>query len=138
MRASRKIFLSFRPQGAGEMGLTRKICGRKVILACGLRAKTHFGLRVAGDPPPRNSGGGGCTRVGGLTKKLQALDISVNKSFKSKLRAKWEEWMINTAKHTYTRSGKMRHASLQEVCNWIVESWKDMTPECILSVLGER
>lgn len=70
---------------------------------------------------------------GGLTKKLQALDISVNKSFKSKLRAKWEEWMINTAKHTYTSSGKMRHASLQEVCNWIVESWKDVTPECILN-----
>ena len=58
LRASRKIFLSFRPQGAGEMGLTRKICGRKVILACGLRAKTHFGLRVAGDPSPKFGGGG--------------------------------------------------------------------------------
>ena len=71
LRANRKIFLSFRPQGAGEMGLTRKICGRKVILACGLRAKTHFGLRVAGDPPEIRGGlGGVCTRVKGTSLNL--------------------------------------------------------------------
>ena len=30
---------------------------------------------------------------GGLTKKLQPLDIAVNKPFKDQLRAKWENWM---------------------------------------------
>ena len=30
---------------------------------------------------------------GGLTKKLQPLDIAVNKTFKDQLRAKWENWM---------------------------------------------
>jgi hypothetical protein len=31
---------------------------------------------------------------GGLTKKLQPLEITGNKPFKDQLRAKWENWMI--------------------------------------------
>ncbi|KAG8238129.1 hypothetical protein J437_LFUL012743 [Ladona fulva] len=44
---------------------------------------------------------------GGLTKELQPLDLTVNKSFQSKLHAKWEEWMI-AGVHEYTNSGKMK------------------------------
>jgi hypothetical protein len=66
----------------------------------------------------------------GLTKKLQPLDLSVNKSFKSKMRTKWEKWMVN-GYHSFTKSGIMRRASYAEVCNWIIESWKDITTDCI-------
>lgn len=33
--------------------------------------------------------------------------------------------------HSYTKSGKMRKASLIDVCNWIIKSWKEITPLCI-------
>ena len=68
---------------------------------------------------------------GGLTKKLQPLDISVNRSFKCHLRQQWENWMLNNAVHTFTPGGKMRHASLVEVCQWVITSWEAVTAECI-------
>lgn len=67
---------------------------------------------------------------GRMTKKLQPLDLSVNKSFKSKMREKWEKWMVDGI-HSFTKSGKMRRASYSTVCNWIVKSWSEITPECI-------
>uniref|UniRef100_A0A914CLE3 DDE-1 domain-containing protein n=1 Tax=Acrobeloides nanus TaxID=290746 RepID=A0A914CLE3_9BILA len=70
---------------------------------------------------------------GGLTKKTSTLDISVNKSFKNKLQTQWEQWMIDTNSYTYTKSGQMRHATYLEVCNWIIKSWKEVTPTCIMN-----
>jgi hypothetical protein len=67
---------------------------------------------------------------GGLTKLLQALDISVNKSFKSKIRKNWEKWMIS-GYHEFTKWGKIKRASYAEVCRWIETSWSEITPECI-------
>ena len=40
---------------------------------------------------------------GGLTKKLQPLDISVNWSFKNHVRKEWEEWMSGGI-HTFTET----------------------------------
>ncbi|GFV32053.1 pogo transposable element with KRAB [Trichonephila clavipes] len=37
---------------------------------------------------------------GGLTKKLQPLDVSINRSFKSKVRKLWEQWMSDGEKRT--------------------------------------
>jgi hypothetical protein len=67
---------------------------------------------------------------GGLTKKLQPLDLTVNKSFKSKLRNKWEKWMIE-GYHTFTKNGNIRRATCSRVCNWIKESWDEISIECI-------
>jgi hypothetical protein len=68
---------------------------------------------------------------GGLTKKLQPLDLTVNKSFKSKIRRKWEDWMVKDEEHTFTKNNKQRRASYSLVCKWIVDCWKEITPECI-------
>ena len=54
---------------------------------------------------------------------LQPLDISVNRSFKAKIREQWEKWMVEGI-HTYTATGKMRRASYSEVCEWIVKAWE--------------
>ena len=67
---------------------------------------------------------------GGLTKKLQPLNLSVNKSFKSKLKDKWEEWMSGED-HTFTKSGNQRRASYSQTCRWIKETWDEITIDCI-------
>ena len=60
---------------------------------------------------------------GGTTKFLQPLDISVNRPFKVHMRALWEKWMSD-GEHSFTKTGRMRRATLPEVCSWIVESWR--------------
>lgn len=60
---------------------------------------------------------------GGLTKKSQPLDISVNRSFKNHVCEEWEKWMSEGI-HTFTETGKMRRATHAEVCNWVIRAWK--------------
>ncbi|KAF8774264.1 Pogo transposable element with KRAB domain like protein [Argiope bruennichi] len=69
---------------------------------------------------------------GGLTKILQPLDISVNKSFKSHVRACWENWMSESL-HTFTKGGNMRRASYTEVAEWVDKSWKSVKVSTIRS-----
>jgi hypothetical protein len=59
---------------------------------------------------------------GRLTKKIQSLDLSVNKSFKSKLCSTWKRWMMTGVKD-YTELGKIKSVSYEEISQWIVESW---------------
>jgi hypothetical protein len=44
---------------------------------------------------------------GSLTKKLQPLDITVNKPFKDRLRAKWENWIMGSIRE-YNKTGRMK------------------------------
>jgi hypothetical protein len=62
----------------------------------------------------------------GLTKKIQPLDLSVNKSFKSKLRSTWERWMM-TGVNDCTESGKIKRVSYEDINRWILESWQAVT-----------
>ena len=60
---------------------------------------------------------------GGLTKKLQPLDISVNPSFKNHIREEWKKWMSQGI-HTLTATPKMRRATHEEVSNWVIRAWR--------------
>lgn len=73
---------------------------------------------------------------GGLTKILQPLDISVNRSFKVKLRKIWESWMSD-GEHSFTKTGRMRRASYAEVCDWVAEAWNDVKSETIRNGFGK-
>ncbi|KAF4801210.1 Pogo transposable element with KRAB [Turdus rufiventris] len=59
--------------------------------------------------------------LGGLTKEVQPLDISVICSFKAKLRLLWENWMVE-GEHSYTNTGRLRQASYATVCQWILDA----------------
>ena len=67
---------------------------------------------------------------GGMTKLLQPLDISVNKSFKSRIRLNWEKWM-NQDKKEFTKSGRRKRATYAEVCKWVIDSWNYITSDTI-------
>ena len=68
----------------------------------------------------------------GLTKKLQPLDLTVNRSFKEKMRQKWEDWMIEEA-HEYTKSGRIKRISYSGICKWIVDSWNEVEESCVIN-----
>ena len=69
---------------------------------------------------------------GGLTCKLQPLDLTVNRVFKDRMRYIWEKWMTE-GDHTFTKSGRMRRASYQEVCAWVGQAWKEVPTSVIQS-----
>ncbi|KAF4796466.1 hypothetical protein TURU_083997 [Turdus rufiventris] len=60
--------------------------------------------------------------LGGFTKEVQPLDISVIHSFKAKLQITWENWMVE-GDHSFTKTRRLRRASYATVCQWIVDAW---------------
>lgn len=69
---------------------------------------------------------------GGLTCKLQPLDVSVNHPFKTFVREEWDKWMTS-GEHTYTPAGRQRRATYVEVCNWVIAAWKKVKVSTILN-----
>ena len=67
---------------------------------------------------------------GGLTSLVQPLDVCLNKPFKDRLREKWMTWMMSGEK-TFTPGGQLRAASLVTVCQWVKESWQELSKEMV-------
>ncbi|KII69962.1 hypothetical protein RF11_07747 [Thelohanellus kitauei] len=61
---------------------------------------------------------------GGLTRLLQPLDISANKSFKSKLRSTWEEFMTTLCLDFRENGKHIKKASYATIVNWINFPWE--------------
>ncbi|CAC5359288.1 unnamed protein product [Mytilus coruscus] len=66
----------------------------------------------------------------GMTKLLQPLDISVNRTFKMRMRSQWEKWMTSGEK-SFTATDRLRRASLQEVAAWVANSAKSVPKTCV-------
>ena len=67
---------------------------------------------------------------GGLTSLVQPLDVCLNKPFKDRLREKWMTWMMSGEK-TFTPGGQLRASSLVTVCQWVKESWQELSKEMV-------
>ena len=46
------------------------------------------------------------------------------------MRQQWEDWLANGEKE-FTRSGRRKRASYEQVANWVVEAWQDIPREMI-------
>lgn len=69
---------------------------------------------------------------GGLTCKLQPLDVAVNHPFKALVREEWNRWMTS-GKHTFTPAGWQRRATYVEVCNWVIRAWDKVKVSAIVN-----
>uniref|UniRef100_K7G812 HTH CENPB-type domain-containing protein n=1 Tax=Pelodiscus sinensis TaxID=13735 RepID=K7G812_PELSI len=69
---------------------------------------------------------------GGLTSKLQLLDVTVNHPFTCFIREEWDNWMTN-GEHTFTPAGRQRRATYVEVCRWVLAAWDRIKLATILN-----
>ncbi|KAF4787594.1 pogo transposable element with KRAB domain-like protein [Turdus rufiventris] len=69
--------------------------------------------------------------LGGFTKEVQPLDISVIRSFKAKLQITWENWMVE-GEHSFTKTGRLHRASYATVCQWIVDAWHKVSTRTVI------
>lgn len=58
------------------------------------------------------------------------LDVYINKSFKDKMRNEYLKWMEG-ADVEFTKSGKRKRASYEEVASWVQRAWDQIDPEMV-------
>lgn len=70
---------------------------------------------------------------GGLTSKVQPLDLCVNRSFKNMLRKEWNAWMTSFESQILTKGGKIKRPSYSTIALWVSKSWKALKTHVILN-----
>ena len=68
---------------------------------------------------------------GGCTKYIQAPDVSWNKPFKAYCTEKYDEWLETVGIHQITDCRNMKPPPRSTIVNWILESWKELSPDLI-------
>jgi hypothetical protein len=58
------------------------------------------------------------------------MDVSINKSFKDRLRQQYLTWIVDPAREL-TETGKIKCAAPSEVARWVLAAWKAI-PESII------
>jgi len=71
---------------------------------------------------------------GGLTTKLQPLDVSVNKPFKVFMHEERAKW-IEVPAHHVTPAGRVKRPLISNVCEWVKNSWQRVKRETIVKSL---
>jgi hypothetical protein len=67
---------------------------------------------------------------GGMTSVLQPMDVSINKTFKDRLKQQYLTWIADPAREV-TEPGKIKRAAPSEVAQWVLAAWKAI-PESII------
>ena len=63
--------------------------------------------------------------------QLQPLDVSVNKPFKDLMEKEWTLWM-QSAGNDLTSTGRIKKASIAQVCDWTLRSWNGVKKEVVV------
>ena len=72
---------------------------------------------------------------GGLTSRLQPLDVSVNTPFKGFMHKEWAKW-IEAPTHHVTPAGRVKQPLISNVCKWVKSSWQRVKNETIVKSLN--
>lgn len=67
---------------------------------------------------------------GGLTSKLQSLDVCINKPFKGHVQEQYDEWLM-IDNHPLTPAGKIKKPSASTVVEWVSKAWNLIPPELV-------